>query len=134
MMSFTGSRSGAFVEVCTRSTFQQFDVVERIEGGIADFVDEHSDAFGAITATTDTTKRRHTGVVPTIHHSFFGEKEKVALRHQRVIEVQFVELKLTWAIVCKVFATHLFIPIDKQVVERTVRYKLKRADGMCNPF
>ena len=62
---------GTFVEVGTHSALEQLHIVERIEGGVTDLIDELADAFRAVTATTNATNGRHTRIVPTVDHSFF---------------------------------------------------------------
>ena len=82
------------------------------------------DGFRRVTATAETADGRHTGIVPSVHQPLFYQSEQVTFAHQRIAQVQFVELGLTGTVVIQVFS--FFQPVDEEVVERTVYYKLKR--------
>ena len=70
---------GTFVEVGTHGALEQFHIVECIEGGVTDLIDELADAFRAVTATTNATNGRHAGIVPTIDHAFFRQNQEISL-------------------------------------------------------
>ena len=53
------------------------------------------DRLRRVTTTAETADSRHTGVVPSVHQSFFYQRQQVTFAHQRVAQVQFVELSLT---------------------------------------
>ena len=125
---------GTFVEVGTHCALEQFHIVECIEGGVTDLIDELADAFRAVTATTNATNGRHTGIVPTIDYAFFRQNQEISLGHQRVVEIEFVELKLTRTIIRKILSTRFLIPVYKEVVKRAVGNKFEGADGVGYTF
>ena len=58
---------------------------------------------------------------------------KLALRHHRIGKVQTVELYLPWAVIIQGIlgsAVILLKVVDELIVERTVRHKLQRANGV----
>ena len=82
------------------------------------------DGLRRVPATAETADGRHTGIVPSVHQPLFYQSEQVAFAHQRIAQVQFVELGLTGTVVIQVFP--FFQPVDEEVVERAVYHKLKR--------
>ena len=72
--------------------------------GVTYFIDEFTDGFGRIAATAESAESRHTGIVPVVHQSFLHQDQQVAFTHQRVVQVQFVELRLTGTVVVQVLA------------------------------
>ena len=131
---------GSLVEVLATGGFHELDVVERIKVRIAYLTYEAQDGLGAVATATDAAEGRHTGVIPSVNDTFLGEYEQVALGHERVVEVQLVELKLTGTVVLYVLtvlrrlALPLFDPGDKEVIEFMVRYELQGADGVSHTF
>ena len=67
-----------------------------------------------------------------MHQAFFDEDQQVTLAHQRVAQVQFVELCLARTVVVEILT--LFQPVDEQVVQGTVHDKLKRTQRMSDTF
>ena len=64
--------------------------------------------------------------------AFLDQRQQVALAHQRIAEVQFVELILMGAVIVEVFA--FLHPVHEEVVERTVGHKLQCAERVCHAF
>ena len=122
------------VEVLAAGGLHQFDVVQRIEGGVTNLVNELQDGLGAVATAAYAADGGHAGVVPTVHHALLGEDEQVALGHEGVVQVQFVELELAGAVVLYValVAFPFLNPGDEQVVEVAVRHELQCADGVCH--
>ena len=92
--------------------------------------------LGRIAAPADAADGRHAGIVPAVDHALVGENQEVALRHEGVVEVQFVELKLAGTVVLNVapVAAPLLDPRDEEVVELVVGHKLQSADGVGDTF
>ena len=122
------------IEVLAACCLHQFDVVQGIECGVTNLVNELQYGLGTITTTTDTTDGWHAGVVPTVYHALLGEDEQVALGHECVVEVQLVELELTWTVVLDIalVASPFLDPGNEQVVKVAMRYELKGADRVCH--
>ena len=114
----------AGIKVFAQGAFQQGKFIERIISGISDFIDKLVDRLRRISATAETTDSRHTGIIPSVHQFLFYQSQQITFAHQRIAQVQFVELGLTGTVVIQVFS--FFQPVDEEVVERTVYYKLKR--------
>ena len=90
------------------------------------------DRFRRVTTTAETADSRHTGIVPSVHQSFFYQCQQVTFAHQRVAQVQFVELSLTGTVVVQVLT--FFQPVDEEVVERTVHHKFKCTQRVSYSF
>ena len=114
---------GTGIQVFAYGAFEQGEVVECIVSGVTYFIDELTDGFGRIAATAESAESRHTGIVPVVHQSFLHQDQQVAFTHQRVVQVQFVELRLTGTVVVQVLA--FFQPVDEQIVKRAVRHELE---------
>ena len=125
---------GTGVEVLAAGGLHQFDVVQCIKGGVANLVYELQYCLGAVSATAYAADGWHAGVVPAVHHLLLGQYEQVALGHECVVQVQFVELELAWAVVLNValVALPLLNPCYEQVVEVAVRHELQCADRVCH--
>ena len=108
---YTGSTG---IQVFTNGTFQQCEFVQGIVSGISDLIDELADRLGRITTAAECTDSRHTGIVPTVDQLFFYQCKQVTFAHQRITQVQFVELSLARTVVVEVFT--FFQPVDEQVV------------------
>ena len=126
----------ATVQVGTGSSLQQLDIVQGIEGGVADGVDELEDRLWAVATATDTADGRHTRVVPSLGNTFLGENQEVTLGHEGIVQVQLVELILTGTVVLYVvcLALPFLDPGDEEVVQLVVRHELQRTDGVGYPF
>ncbi|CCZ70572.1 uncharacterized protein BN759_02712 [Bacteroides sp. CAG:702] len=123
---------GTGVEVFAYRAFQQGEIVQRVIGGISDFVHKLMDGFGRISSPAESAQGRHTGVVPSVYQPFFHQNQEVALAQQDVTQVQLVELVLARAVVVQVLA--FFHPVYKQVVQGAVGHKLQRAERVGHPF
>ena len=123
---------GATVEVLANSTLQERHLVKGIEGGVAYLLDETTDAFGTIPATTEAANGRHAWVVPSTHQTLLDESQQIALAHERVAEVQLVELRLARTVVLNVVGLALVLlhPSYEEVIEGTVLHELERAEAM----
>ncbi len=123
---------GAGIQIFAHGTFQQSKIVEGIVGGITDFVNKLADGFRRIAATAEGADGRHTRIIPTVYNTFFYQYEQVALAHERIVEVQFVEFVLTGAMVVQVLV--VLHPVYQQIVQRTVRYEFERAERVRHAF
>ena len=122
-----GAHSGStLVQVIAHSTFEQCKIIQRIVCRITNFVNKVTNTFWGISATTESTDCRHTRIIPTIDQSFFYKNQQVALAHEGIVEIQFVELILTRTVVVKVFT--ILYPINKKVIKRTMGNKLQRTE------
>ena len=121
-----------FVQVVAHGSFQQSHVVQGIEFGVADALDEVSDAFGRVTPAAHTTERGHTRVIPSAHIFAIHQRVQLSLAHHGISQVQTVELNLARTEVVQVvaFAFGDFQVVDKRIIERTVRHKLQCTDGV----
>ena len=131
-VQYGGYAGGAVVQVLAHGAFQQGEFIKGVVCGIANLVDELMDGLRRVTATAKTADGRHTGVVPTVYQAFLDQHQQVALAHQRIAEVQFVELILMGAVIVEVFA--FLHPVHEEVVERTVGHKLQCAERVCHAF
>ena len=123
---------GATVEVLANSTLQERHLVEGVEGGVAYLLDETTDALRTIPATTEAANGRHSRIVPSTHQTFLDESQQIALAHERVAEVQLVELRLAGAIVLNVVGLALVLlhPSYEEIIEGTVLHELERTEAM----
>ena len=115
---------GDAVEVVAHGMLEELDVVEGLVLGVADAADEVLDGVWGVAASAQAADGGHAGVVPAGHQALLDELEQLALAHDRVGEVEAVELDLarTVALVGQ--------EADKVVVEGTVRHELQRADAV----
>ena len=124
---------GTLVEILTNGSLQESHVVERVELGVADRLDEVLDRLRRIATTTHATESRHTGIVPAVDEMLIDKGVELTLRHHGIGEVEPVELDLPRAEVVESLgccAVVLFEEIDELVVEWAMGYKLQRTDGV----
>ena len=88
--------------------------------------------FRRITTTAEAADSRHTEIVPSVHQSFFYQRQQVAFAHQRVAQVQLVELSLTGTVVVQILT--FFQPVDEEIIERTVYHKFERTQRVGYSF
>ena len=123
---------GTVVQVLAGGSLEHGVVIQGVELGVTDHVDELADRLGRKAATAKSADGRHAGVVPSVDKAFLHEGKQLTLAHDGVSQVQTVELILAGAMVFKVVA---FLQlVNEVVVKRTVRNELQRADRVCHPL
>ena len=115
------------IQVVTYGTFQQRHIVQGVDLRVADLVDEVHDTLRTVATTTESADGRHTGIVPAAYHTVLYQCQQIALRHQRIVQVQLVELRLTGTVVLDVvrFALPFLHPGNEEVIEGSVLDKLQ---------
>ena len=68
-----GNSAGFFVQIVANGGFEQRHVVQGIEFGVANRVDEASYAFGRISSAAHSTECGHARIVPAVHQFFVYE-------------------------------------------------------------
>ena len=90
------------------------------------------DRLRRISATAETTDSRHTGIIPSVHQFLFYQSQQITFAHQRIAEVQFIELILVRTVIIQILS--FFHPVYKKIVERTVRNEFQRTERMGYAF
>ena len=119
---------GVGVQVLTNGVLQQGDVNQSVVLGVANGVNELVDALRRVATATQAANGRHARVVPSANNALLDELQHLALAHHGVGDVQSVELDLSRAIF---WSGEL---VDEPVVERSVHFKLKGAEGVGHAF
>ena len=127
---------GTLVEVVAHGTLEERKVVERVVGRIANLVDKVDDTLGRVATATESTDGGHAGIVPSAYEAVLDQRQQVALRHQRVVEVELVELGLPRTVVLDIvgLAAPLFHPSYKEIIQGPVLHELKRAPRVGDAF
>ena len=129
---------GTCIQIVAHHALQQCHVVQCIKLGVTYLVDELHNTFGRVATTAEATDGGHARIVPSAYHTVLHECQQVALRHERVVQVQLVELRLSGTLISLPCYSsplggrmgghfHPFLhPAYEQVVEGTVLHKLQR--------
>ena len=90
---------GTTVQIVANHTLQKGHVVQGIDLRIANLIDEFHDTLWRIASATETADGRHAGIIPATDDAIFHQSLEVSLRQEDVVQVQFVELRLTGTLV-----------------------------------
>ena len=127
----TYARSGLF-QIFANRMLQQTLVDHSFHFGVTDLIHESADRLRGVTATTQTADGRHTRVIPTGYKTFFDQLQHLTLGHNRIGDVQTIELALFRTVVrtvgresAEILSAEL---VNEIIVERTMHLELKRTD------
>ena len=124
------------VQVITDGTFKKGHIVEGIQFGVTDFIDEVHDTLRTVASATEPTDSRHAGIIPAVDELLIDQCQQITLRHQGVVQVQFVELCLTGTVVLDIvcIAFPFLHPSNEQIIQGTVLHKLQGTPGVGDTF
>ena len=83
------------IQVFAQAIFQKIQRNPAVHFGHADPFTEIANGGRGVATASQTRKRRHTRVIPTIHDTLFHERAQLALAHHRVVQIEAGKFNLT---------------------------------------
>ena len=115
-----------FIEIFPDAEFQECHIDDIFALGDSNQFGKGPDGCRGVSAPAQTMKGWHPGIIPPADVTLCNQLEQFPLAHDGIAEIQAGKFDLS--------AGEYFKFLDEPFVQRPVGNKLKRAQGMSDPF
>ena len=127
-LGHTDATGSGGIQLLTDAVLQKLNLNKAVGLSNTGTLDEIKDSGRSIAASAQTTKSRHTGIVPSVHQCILNQCTEITLTHYGVGNVEASKLSLLGRIYGKSAVLH------NPIVEGTVILKLQRAERIGDAF